>query len=68
MPVMDSLNHAQLFKDFAITNRYRIAWAELNKEAIGNLKFLETVLLNRGMLNGKVFHDVEEAKRWLLQE
>jgi len=68
MPVMDSLNHAQLFKDFAITNRYRIAWAELNKEAIGNLKFLETVLLNRGMLNGKVFHDVEEAKRWLLEE
>ena len=68
MPVMDSMNHAQLFKDFAVTNRYRIAWAELNKEAIGNLKFLETVLLNRGMLNGKVFHDVEEAKQWLLQE
>jgi hypothetical protein len=40
----------------------------LNKEAIGNLQFLETVLLNRGMLNGKVFHDAEEAKRWLLQE
>jgi hypothetical protein len=25
MPVMDSLKHAQLFKDFAITNRYCIA-------------------------------------------
>lgn len=68
MPVMDAMSHAQLFKDFAITNRYRIAWAELNKAAIGNLKFLETVLFNRGMLNGKAFHDVEEAKRWLLQE
>lgn len=66
MPVMDSMNHTQLFKDFAITNKYRIAWVEFNKEAIGNLKFLETVLLNRGMLNGKIFHDVDEAKQWLL--
>lgn len=68
MPVMDSMNHAQLFKEFAITNKYRIAWTELNKEAISNLKFLETVLFNRGMLNGKAFHDIEEAKQWLLQE
>jgi hypothetical protein len=66
MPVMDSMQHAQLFKDFAITNRYRIAWAELNKDAFGNLKFLETVLFNRGMLNGRAFDNVEEAKQWLL--
>lgn len=66
MPVMDSLNHANLFKDFAITNRYRIAWVELNPAAIANLKFLETVLLNRGMLNGKTFDDVEVARQWLL--
>jgi hypothetical protein len=67
MPIMDSMNHAQLFKDFEITNRYRIAWVELNPKALGNLKFLETVLLNRGMLNGKTFDDVEEAKQWLLE-
>ena len=68
MPVMDAMNHAQLFKDFAITNKYRIAWAELNKDAVGSLKFIETVLLSRGMLKGKTFHDAEEAKRWLLDE
>ena len=68
MPVMDAMNHAQLFKAFAITNKYRIAWAELNKDAVGSLKFIETVLLNRGMHNGKAFHDAEEAKRWLLDE
>jgi hypothetical protein len=67
MPIMDSMNHAQLFKDFEITNRYRIAWAELNKEAIASLKFLETVLSNRGMMNGKIFHDVDAAKQWLLE-
>jgi hypothetical protein len=68
MPVMDSLKHAQLFKDFNINNRYRIAWAELNPNAVENLKFLETVLINRGMLNGKTFGDVEEARQWLLQK
>lgn len=68
MPVMDSLNHAQLFKDFSIDNQYRIAWAELNSEALGSLRFLETVLLNRGMLNGRMFHDVEAARKWLLEE
>jgi len=67
MPIMDSMNHAQLFKDFAITTKYRIAWVELNVKARGNLKFLETVLLNRGLLNGKTFDDVEEAKQWLLE-
>ncbi len=67
MPIMDSMSHAQLFKDFAITNRYRIAWVELNPKALGNLKFLETVLLNRGMLNGKTFDNVAEAKQWLLE-
>jgi hypothetical protein len=67
MPIMDSMNHAQLFKDFEITNKYRIAWVELNEKALGNLKFLEMVLLNRGMLNGKAFDNVEEAKQWLLE-
>ena len=68
MPVMDSLNHAQLFKDFAITRKYKIAWVELNNEALASVKFLETVLLNRGLLNGKLFHQVEEARQWLLAD
>ena len=68
MSTMEAMNHEQLFKDFAITNHYRIAWAELNQKAIGNLKFLETVLFNRGMLNGKAFSDVAEAKQWLLEK
>jgi len=67
MPIMDSMNHAQLFKDFEITNKYRIAWVELNPKALGNLKFLESVLINRGILNGKTFDNVEEAKQWLLE-
>lgn len=68
IPTMDAMQHEQLFKDFAITHKYQIAWVELNKEAIGSMKFLETVLLNRGMLNGMLFATAEEAQNWLLDE
>ena len=66
MPTMDAMDHEKLFKDFAITRKYKITWVELNKEALGSIKFLETVLLNRGLLNGMLFPNVEEAKQWLL--
>lgn len=68
MPTMDAFNHTKLFEDFQITHKYRIAWVELNPQAVNSVKFLETVLLNRGKLNGKLFHAVDEAKRWLLQK
>lgn len=68
MPTMDSMQHPQLFKDFAVTWRYKIAWVELNKDAVGSVKFLETVLLNRGVVNGKLFSNVEEARQWLTEE
>lgn len=68
MPTMAAMQHEQLFKDFAITRKYKIAWVELNKEAVGSIKFLETVLLNRGLLNGMLFSTVEEARQWLLDE
>lgn len=67
MPTMDAFNHTKLFEDFNITQRYKIAWVELNREAVESVRFLETVLLNRGMLNGKLFHDLAEAKDWLLR-
>ncbi|MDH3809187.1 MAG: hypothetical protein OES29_11230 [Desulfuromonadales bacterium] len=68
MPTMDAMNHTKLFQDFSITRKYQIAWVELNREAVGSIKFLETVLLNRGLLNGKLLPEVAEAKRWLLAQ
>lgn len=67
-PTMDAYNHTKLFDDFRITHKYRIAWVELNPDAVASIKFLETVLLNRGKLNGRLFHEVEEARRWLLSD
>ncbi len=68
MSTMDAMNHTKLFQDFSITRKYQIAWVELNREAVGSIKFLEKVLLNRGLLNGKLLHEVAEAKRWLLAQ
>jgi len=68
MPIMDAMQHEKLFRDFSITRKYKIAWVELNREAVGSIKFVETVLLNRGLLNGMVLSTVEEAQRWLLDE
>ena len=67
MPVMDAFDHQKLFRDFEVTRKYKIAWVEINKNAVASVKFLETVLLNRGMLNGKLFDTVVEAKQWLLK-
>lgn len=68
MPTMAALNHEKLFRDFAITHKYKIAWVELNEQAVESVKFLELVLLNRGMLNGMLFSNIEEARAWLLDE
>ena len=66
MPIMDAVKHEQLFKDFAITRSYKIAWVELNEAALGSIRFLENFLLNRGLVNGRLFYDVDQARDWLL--
>ena len=63
--VHEGFDHAELFERLGITQQYRIAWVELHREAQNTFLFIETVLVNRG-LPGRVFHDISEAKRWLL--
>jgi hypothetical protein len=67
MSVMDSINHQELFKQFGVTPKYKIAWTESNQNEFDKLKNLETIILNRGY-RCKVFIDVDEAKAWLLQD
>jgi hypothetical protein len=63
---MEAYSHAELFSELGITHKYSIAWVELNPEAVETVKFIETVLRNRG-LPGHVFSTEEEAKEWLLR-
>jgi hypothetical protein len=64
---IDSYKHAELLHNFKVDYKYKIAWVELNPEEFEGIKFLENVLVNRGM-NVKLFEDVETAKTWLFNE
>ena len=65
--IIDTTHHGKLFHELEIDHKYKIAWVELNPESFERIKFLETVLYNRG-LPGKLFSDIEEAKIWLLKD
>lgn len=61
----DAINHQAIFLEAGVTIDHRIAWAQLNPEAYEMSQLVETVLLNRGMVNGRLFTDEHEARRWL---
>lgn len=65
---MDAFNHGEIFKTLGVTSKYRIAWTERNPAALQSLRFVETVLRNRGITNGRLFSDASEALYWLLAE
>ena len=62
---MDGFEHARLWRELGIDSKYRIAWVELNPEAVDAVYFIETVLYNRG-LRVRLFPTEDEAKDWLL--
>ncbi len=62
---MEAYDYQYIFEEAGITHKYRIAWVEKNPEARKMIKFIETVLRNRG-LEVRLFSDVVEAKQWLL--
>ena len=64
---IESYQHGALFHQIKIDHKFKIAWIEQNPKAVESLKFLETVLLNRGY-NVKLFKEVSNAKNWLLTE
>lgn len=61
----DAIDHQAIFLEAGVTIDHRIAWAQLNPEAVEMTRLAETVLLNRGLVNGRVFTDEFEARRWL---
>lgn len=61
----DAIDHQAIFLEAGVTIDHRIAWAQLNPKAVEMTRLAETVLLNRGQFNGRVFTDEFEARRWL---
>jgi len=64
MPILDGFDHVELFRELGINTKYRIAWVELNPEAVKTVRFVDAALFNR-MLPGRAFKTEDEAKKWL---
>jgi len=65
LKLADAIDHQAIFLEAGVTIDHRIAWAALNPAAYKMTEVAETVLLNRGQLNGRLFNDEFEARRWL---
>lgn len=65
LKLADAIDHQAIFLEAGVTVDHRIAWVQLNPEALAMTELAETVLLNRGLLNGRLFTDEFEARRWL---
>ena len=62
----EAFDHPALFKKAGITIKHRIAWVDKNPRTRETTAFIRDVLTSRSVGNGKLFNDVETAKRWLL--
>lgn len=65
--VADSIDHAELFENLGIDNKFRIAWVERNSHAFEATLFTESVLFNRN-LPGRLFSGERDARGWLLDD
>lgn len=66
LSTMDNYNHIEIFKQAGVTLHYRIAWVAQVPERAREIRFVGTVLKNRGLACGGIFRSVAEARRWLL--
>lgn len=64
---LDALNYPAMFKKVGITKKHRIAWVDKNPRTRETTEFIRDVLTNRLVGKGRLFKDVESAKRWLLE-
>jgi hypothetical protein len=67
MPIMDAIEHVELFRELGISTRYRIAWVELNPDAIKTVRFVDAALFSR-TLPGRLFKNEEDASKWLFSD
>ncbi|HFB67006.1 MAG TPA: hypothetical protein ENJ60_15845 [Aeromonadales bacterium] len=68
LSVNESFDHTDSLKKIGITNKFKVAWTDTNPEAYATLNLLEAVFRRQGIANGRIFADVHEAKKWLLDD
>lgn len=62
----EAFDHPALFKKAGINIKHRIAWVDKNPRTRETTAFIRDVLTSRSIGYGKLFNDVDSAKRWLL--
>ena len=67
LKLADAIDHQAMFLEAGVTIDHRIAWAQLNPDTYKMAEVAETVLLNRGMVNGRLFTDELAARHWLTE-
>ena len=67
IPIMEGFDVVELFRELGINTKFRIAWVELNQDAVKTVRFVDAALFNR-LLPGRVFENEEKAKQWLLED
>jgi len=65
LKLADAIDHQAIFLEAGVTIDHRIAWVQLNPAAYAMTQLVESVLLNRGLINGRLFTDELDARRWL---
>jgi len=64
--VTEGFAYTDIFPAAGMTSKHRLAYVYHVPEAIKDIDFIETVLKNRGLMNGYLFTDVDQAQKWLL--
>ena len=68
LSLADAIDHQAIFLEAGVPIDHRIAWVQENPNARTRTEVAETILLNRGVLNGRLFADEFEARRWLADD
>jgi hypothetical protein len=65
LTTIDAFNQKDSVVEAGITFNHKIAWVDLNPTTYRMTHFTETVLVNRGLVNTRLFKSVDEARNWL---
>jgi hypothetical protein len=65
---LEAFNLPAMFKKLGITTKYQFAWVDNNPRTRDTTEFVYNVLANRSLSYGKLFHNVESARQWLLRQ
>ena len=68
LKLADAIDHQAIFLEAGVTIDHRIAWVQLNPEGLAMTQLAESVLLNRGLANGRLFTNELDARRWLARQ